>query len=233
MGESTTRSNRAALSPAALAERLGLHEWQVRRAADELLIPARDRSRGWSADLADRIAAEHADVGRLRAAIGSMPDMGTWDLAYQLAARYQGVDVSPDTVRELWRRGHLVVRFWDRKYPVFAGRSIEAMLATLTVEDVTAAAAAGVTVSSDQAAERLGIRRTDFDHAVRAGLIRPSRTVLTGYRSKRNDPGMWLFTVGSVDALAARADVDWPAVRGVRPGGRSPWAKLPDARKDR
>src|SRR5262245_9498314 len=91
----TGRPPRAALPPAALATRLGVVEWQVHRAERDAIIPTRDRTRGWSADLADQLAARFA--GRrdeLHTRIGRVPDMGTWDTARHLAARF-GLDDGP------------------------------------------------------------------------------------------------------------------------------------------
>jgi hypothetical protein len=227
------RPSRAALTPAALAERLGLAEWQVLRAARDGLIPGRDRSRGWSADLADKIAATvEGRREELLAEIGRVPDMATWDTADYLARRFGFLEVGPalrDGVRELAHLGVLKIRWWDREYPIFDGRTIEAIT---DVEVVRSAMETGRTLTSDQAAERLRIRRVDFDHAVRAGLIRARRRVPTGYASKRYDPGMLLFRTAAVDELAALPEpggVSWETVRGLKPGQRSPWAKLPDA----
>src|SRR5262249_7846787 len=158
----TGRTSRAALPPAVLAERLGLAEWQICRAERDGVIPARDRSRGWSADLADALSAPFA--GRrdeLAATVGRVPGLGTWDTARHRGTRL-GLDDGPglrEAVRELAHLGVLTVRFYDREYPVYDGRSIEAIGDRAAV---AAAAVSGATLTGDQAATRLGVRRVDF-----------------------------------------------------------------------
>lgn len=227
----TGRPSRAALVPAALAVRLGLAEWQVLRAERDQLIPVRDRSRGWSAALADQLAVTFVgDRDELLSRIGRVPDMGTWDTAAHLAARY-GVEDGPglrDAVRELAHLRVLTIRYWDRSFPVYDGRSIEAVTDPTVI---TAAGVSGATLTADQAAGRLGVRRVDFDHAVRAGLIGPCRWVRTYYTSRHRDPGMWLYRTADVNALAARTDIDWPTVRATRKGGRSLLAVFPTVKE--
>jgi hypothetical protein len=73
----------------------------------------------------------------------------------------------------------------------------------------------------DQAAARLEVRRTDFDHCVAAGWIEPAAHVETriGRRTTIEVP---LFRTGDVDRLLELPGVDWEAVRASRPGEPSP-----------
>lgn len=229
------RPSRAALTPAALAERLGLAEWQIHRAQLDGLIPGRDRSKGWSADLADKIAVTvEGRRDELLAEIGAVPDMGAYDCA-QWLARALGLadaEVWSDTVRELHHLGYIAAADWCGDYRVYDGRSIEAFAARADVREVLAAAAvSGRTLMASQVAGRLGVRKVDVDHLIRAGMLRPINSKLTGYTSKSRDPGMLLFRGGDVDGMALAdtvAGVAWEAVRGLKPGQRSPWAALPD-----
>ena len=60
--------------PVQLAVFLGLGQWQLDRALDAGLIPAPDTPRRrWSAAVA---AAALASVDHIRAAVGSIPDLG-------------------------------------------------------------------------------------------------------------------------------------------------------------
>jgi hypothetical protein len=84
----------------------------------------------------------------------------------------------------------------------------------------------------DQSAERLEVRRTDFDYCVAAGWIEPQT-----YVSSRVGRQRWvdvpLFRAGDVDRLLQLPGVDWEAVRAVRPGEPSPLrqhARLPVTR---
>lgn len=167
--------------------------------------------------------------------IGTVPDMAAWDTARWLARRLGLADseVWTDTVRELCRLGHIRETGSPGDWAVYDGRSIEAFAAiSAAVEVLVSAAETGRTLMTSQVAERLGVRKVDVDHLVRAGLLRPVNVKLAGYTSKSRDPGMLLFRTGDVDGMALAdsvAGVSWEALRALKPGQRSPWAKLPDA----
>lgn len=202
----TGRPSRAALTPAALAERLGLAEWQIHRAQLDGLIPGRDRSKGWSADLVDRLVVTvEGHLDELVAEIGTVPDMGAWDCARWLARRLGLADseVWTETVRELCHLGHIAACGWSGDYRIYDGRSIEAFAGRPDAREILAAAAeSGRTLMASQAAERLGIRPVDFAHLARAGMVRLADVKLAGHTSKSRDPGMALYRTGDVDALA-------------------------------
>lgn len=229
------KPSRAALNPKALAERLGIQEWQVVRAHRDGILPQKDRSAGWSANLSDRIVAEHAGkTTELVDRIGRVPDMATWDVKRQWAHWFEPDEVTTDGVREVARRGLIEVAYHDREYPVFKGRSIEAFMDLPDARALLAEAVAfGRSLTADEAAVELGVRRTDFDHCVRAGLIAPMRIGRTGHWSKSRDPGCPLYRWGDVTALLELPGIDWVDVAATPKGHRSPLAKLPDAvRKD-
>ena len=75
-----------------------------------------------------------------------------------------------------------------------------------------------------QAAARLGIRWTEFAYLVGALRIEPCTHTTLALRS--TDIRAPLYRVGDVDALLAETDVDWDALRRLRPGQRSPLRAL-------
>ncbi|MEZ0089977.1 hypothetical protein [Streptacidiphilus sp. EB129] len=80
----------------------------------------------------------------------------------------------------------------------------------------------------DQSAARLGIRRSDWDHIVRLGWIRPKdwQKVQFG-TSKAGAVDVPIYRGGDVDAIPGkRRKVDWEELRSLGKGRRSPLAKL-------
>ncbi len=228
----TDHTGHPTVSVAGLAGRLGLHEWQVHRAVRDGLLPAPDRARGWSTGLADQVTTDHPDPEVLRTAIGTVPDLGGWAVAEHWAGWCGLTEVAlvRDAVRELARTGVLRVADRYKGHPVYDGRTVQAVTDPAVV---VAAAETGRTLTAGQAATRLGVRRVDFDHLTRAGLVRPVRRVRTYYRSKRRDPGMCLYRAADIDTLATQPDiggVPLATVRALTAGRRSPWAALPTAR---
>ena len=143
-----------------------------------------------------------------------MTGLGAWRSAHDLAARL-GIPVTPRGIEELSARGMLPA---DGAYKGWTLYSTEA-LARITAEDVTAAQAAVADrdpLSRHEAARRLRIRQSDFDLLVKAGLIIPD----DGYWGKWG----WvrLFLPATLDAFAARTDIDWAAVRATPNGRKSP-----------
>ncbi len=83
-------------------------------------------------------------------------------------------------------------------------------------------------IGPDQAAARLGVRRTDWDHMVHLGRVTPAewREVQFG-TSRAGAVDVPLYRAAEVDALpAAHPEVDWSALRAVGKGRRSPLAAL-------
>jgi hypothetical protein len=135
-----------------------------------------------------------------------MGGLGAWRCAQSLARRL-GTHVSPAAVEELAVRGLLGYA------GTFKGCQLydEEGLAAVAVSDAVAAEEAVAAVrllNRVQAAKYLGIRQSDFDVLVRAGLIVPDDR----HRGKWQG---WvrLFSRATLDAFAARPDVDLGAVR--------------------
>ncbi|MDX3540238.1 hypothetical protein PV721_39235 [Streptomyces sp. MB09-01] len=84
-----------------------------------------------------------------------------------------------------------------------------------------------VPLGPDQAARRLGVRRADFDAAVRLGFLSPVGTVEVDYKSHGGWTTVPLYSAQDVALLPLVWPlVDWQAVATVRPGRRSPLAAL-------
>lgn len=94
--------------------------------------------------------------------------------------------------------------------------------------DLAELVAADTPLGPDQAADRLQVRRADFDHMVRLGWIRSPQTIEVRFGTSRagavNVP---LYTTASVDAvIPAHPEIDWHQLRTVGKGRRSPLAPL-------
>ncbi|MET8703610.1 hypothetical protein ABZW10_32885 [Kitasatospora sp. NPDC004723] len=80
----------------------------------------------------------------------------------------------------------------------------------------------------DQAAQRLGVRRTEWDHVVRLGWVRPAEWREVQYGTSRAGAvEVPFYRSADVDALpGAHPEVDWVELRSVGKGRRSPLARL-------
>ena len=130
------RSAPRRFGPVQLATYLGLEQWQLDRAVGDGLIPGPDRSRGrWSAPIAD---AALARIGVIRAAAGSIPDLGAVRAAGVLSARL-GLEVTADGVEELARRDLLPVTGSYKQHALYDGRALEAFTDTGAAIEATRA----------------------------------------------------------------------------------------------
>jgi hypothetical protein len=208
--------------PIQLATFLGLARWQLDRALNAGLIPRPDTPRGqWSAAVASDALAR---IEEIRAAAGSIPDLGAVRAAQVLTERL-GVDVTGDGVAELGRSGLLPVTGGYKGWPLYDGRALEAFAdADAAVE----ANRAGRLRTADESAAYLRIRRSDFGHLVRTGLLMPTDWG-HGPFDRRDRFSVPLYHNGDLDELAARPGIDWDAVRAVPVGRRSLLAALPGA----
>jgi len=211
---------RRARGPVQLAEFLGLQRFQIERARQSGDIPAPDRSGGrWSADVAEELSARAREIAE---AAGYVPDYGAIRMAEELRRRLD-VEIWADGVEELARRGLLPVTDSFKGYAVYDGRAAEAFTDTRAAID---AQRAGELRTADESAAYLQIRRADLDHLTRGGLLAPSRYG-RGPWDRKDEASVPLYRTGDLDDLAARADIDWDAVRQARKGQRSPLASLP------
>lgn len=134
--------------------------------------------------------------------------------------------VTADGVRELARRGQLARAGWYKHWPLYDGRAIEAFADPATAED---ASRAGELCTADGAAAYLGIRRTDFDHLTRAGLLERAGWC-PGTWDRRGRCSVPLYRTGDLDALLTDPAIPWERVRATPPWHRSPLAQLLTAR---
>ncbi|MFB6881268.1 hypothetical protein ACFCY8_10580 [Streptomyces noursei] len=95
-------------------------------------------------------------------------------------------------------------------------------------EDLAELVAGDSPLGPDQAADRISVRRTDFDHMLRLGWIKPAEWREVRYGTSRAGAvDVPLFRCKDVDALpASHAEVDWGQLRSVGKGRRSPLAAL-------
>lgn len=212
--------------PVQMGDRLGLAQFQTERALKAGLIPPADCKQGrWSAAVVDEAAAR---VEEIRTAVGSVPDVGAGRAAEVLTERL-GIDVDADTVVELSEKGLLPVVGDYKGWPLYCGRTLERFDDRAALEHATSQ---GALFTTAQAAERMRLRRSDFDHLVRAGLLTPAMYGKSVFQRRRDVPNVALYRAGDIDAVLGRDDIDWDAARSTPRGFRSPLAKLPTARED-
>lgn len=212
--------------PVQACDRLSLARFQFDRAIAAGLIPPASRpSWRWPAAVIEDAATRVAEIA---AAVGSVPDVGAVRAAEVLSARL-GIDVTPDAVAELHRMGALPQVGTFKDHPLYCGRALEAFTDTGAL---ALAERAGELLTRDGAAARLGIRRTDLDHLIRAGRVVPAAWGRSSWRSRRHGPDVPLYRAADVDALTGHPDIDWPAVRATPLGRRSPLAALARALRD-
>jgi hypothetical protein len=221
-GEAGKQAAQSTYGPDQLAGFLGLWRWQLDRALAAGLIPAPDKPRGkWSRQIAENAAAHISDI---RAAAGTVPDLGAVRAAETLSERL-GTPVSSDGMAELGRRGLIPVTGYYKGFALYDGRALE------TFTDAAAAAEAnrtGQLRTADQSARYLGIRRADLDHLTRAGLLTEAGRAHGPY-DRRSTYSVPLYRTADLDDLAARPGIDWDTVRATPKGRRSPLAALPGA----
>jgi hypothetical protein len=213
------RAARRDYGPVQFADHLGLDRWQLDRVLAAGLIGGPDRPRGrWSSEAAE---AAVAGIEEIRAAAGTVPDLGAVRAAGVLSGRL-GFMMTADGVEELARRGLLPVTGYYKDHALYHGRALEAF-----TDHVAAASAAwaGQLGTADQAAAYLKIRRSDLAHLTRPGVLRPVKYG-SGPWDRPGQASVPLYRTGDLDALAARPDIDWAAVRATPPRRRSPLAAI-------
>lgn len=204
-----------------MGDRLDLQRFQINRALAAGLIPAPDRAGGrWSAAVVDEVAGRVEDI---RDAVGSMPDLGAGRAATLLGERL-GCEVHPDTIAELAATGLVPIVGDYKGWPLYCGRALEEFADVLAIQH---AARTGKLHTADQAAEYMRIRRSDFDHLTRAGLLTPVTLVHGPFQSRSSAPKVPLYRAGDMDDLLNDTGIDWEAVRATPAGFHSELAKLP------
>lgn len=209
-----------------LAQRLRLPITVIRSARHAGAIPAPTDDGRWTRAQADDLKAR---VDEIEAAGGS-PISGQW--ACRLLEQRLGLE--PDTVKVFQ-----ILRLIDRGLLHQLGSSPEAgtvvsrhLVADAAEHpDIRRMLAEDTPLGPDQSAERLGIRRADWDHVVRAGWAHPAQWIEVRFgTSKAGAVQVPLYRTVDVDAVpAAHPEVDWDAVRATPKGRRSLLARVPAA----
>ncbi len=218
-----------------------LTEYDERQAAGRLRVPITALRWAVHAHLVPRPDATSTTWTRAsveamdrEAITGSIPDgpISGGQAAHQIAAAIgtpyipgEPCAVKTFTVSQFVRLGHLTD---------LSGHPEELLLHPDQVADICTRAdlaelvAAESPLGPDQAAERLLVRRTDWDHMVRLGWVAPAewREVRFG-TSRKGAVDVPLYRTVDVDGLpGAHPEVDWEMLRSVGKGRRSPLAKF-------
>jgi hypothetical protein len=209
-----------------LAQRLKLPITVVRSAIHAGAIPAPDTDGRWTREAVDELKTR---VGEIETAAG--PTLSGQQAGRVLEDR---LGLESDTVKVFH-----ILRLVDRGLLHQLASSAEAgtVVAQQLVEraaehpDIRRFLAEDTPLGPEQAATRLGIRRADWDHVVRAGWAIPSQWISVRFgTSKAGAVDVPLYTTVDVDAvLTEHPEVDWDAVRTTPSGRRSPLAKLATA----
>lgn len=192
-------------------------------AASGLVPPADAGPREWS-----RAVVQAADAEAVRAALRG-PAGASWAAERLTEAlgepRPHGRPrVTAPAVGHLVRAGLLAYLGGDPAYPDVHPEQVAALARR---RDLPALLDRHVPLGPDQAAIRLGVRRTDFDQVVRLGWIAPVGSVDIDYKRQGGVTTVPLYSGQDVALLPiTRPTVDWRALRTLTPGRRSPLASL-------
>ncbi|MER6392772.1 hypothetical protein ABT236_30445 [Streptomyces sp. NPDC001523] len=187
------------------------------------LVPAADVGPGrWS-----RAVVEAADPERVRAALrgieaGVAADRLTEALGVPLPILRPRVTASG--IGHLVKAGLLVYLGGEPRFPAVHEDQVAALARR---RDLPALLDRHVPLGPEQAAVRLGVRRSDFDQVVRLGWPAPVATVTVDFKRQGGVTTVPLYDAQQVALLeVVHPCVDWRAVRTARAGRRSPLAGL-------
>jgi hypothetical protein len=210
------------------AKRLKVSAAQFRWARHTGLIPDPDLpGRQWS-----RTAVETVDAAAVRAAMPTPPISGS-AAANRIATALgtpntpgQKANVTAFVVRRLVDRGLLADLSAVPDGTLHHPGQVDQVCRH---EDLAPLVAADTPLGPDQAAARLGVRRSDFDHLVRLGWIRSPQTIEVRFGTSRAGAvAVPLYTTADVDTVVtAHPEIDWEQLRTTGKGRRSPLAALP------
>ncbi|MFD6879702.1 MULTISPECIES: hypothetical protein [unclassified Streptomyces] len=218
------RSVREEFDAYAAAARLRVPVAAWRWATGSGLVPPADAGPGrWS-----RAVVEAADPEGVRAALrgpigaGVAADRLTQALGVPLPILRPRVTAS--AVGRLAKAGLLVHLGGEVEFPDVHPDQVAALCRR---RDLPALLDRHVPLGPDQAAVRLGVRRTDLDQVVRLGLLSPVAAVDVDYKRQGGLTTIPLYSAEDVALLeVVYPSVDWRAVRTVAAGHRSPLAAL-------
>ncbi|MFC8014886.1 helix-turn-helix domain-containing protein [Streptomyces cinereoruber] len=176
-----------------------------------------------------RAVVEAADVEGIRAALPGV--VSAWWAAERLTEAlgaplpFGRPSVTATAVGHLVRAGLLVYLGGDVATPDVHPDQVAALARR---RDLPALLDRHVPLGPDQAARRLGVRRTEWDQVVHLRWIAPVGTVTVDYKRARGGvTDVPLYSGQDVALLPlSRPSVDWRALRALAPGRRSPLAVL-------
>ncbi|MFE5681313.1 hypothetical protein ACFQ7B_19215 [Streptomyces erythrochromogenes] len=132
--------------------------------------------------------------------------------------------VTASAVGHLVRAGLLVYLGGDPQFPLVHPDQVAALARR---RDLPAVLDRCVPLGPDQAAVRLGVRRSDFDQVVRLGWLAPVATVGVDFKRQGGVTTVSLYDAQEIALLeVVHPCVDWRAVRTVLAGRRSQLAGL-------
>ncbi|MET9887185.1 hypothetical protein ABZZ20_29425 [Streptomyces sp. NPDC006430] len=210
------------------AGRLRVRRPEFRWAVHTGAVPPGDVGPGvWS-----RAAVEAMDADAIRAGLPYV--LSGHGAADQLAAALGTPNPAPGqgpaqvtvfAVREMVKAGFLTDLSGDPAQPALHPDQVAALAARPDLAELLAEA---VPLGPDQAAARLGVRRSTFtDQIVRLGWISPAGSVMIDYKSHGGWTKIPLYSGVDLALLPVlRPGVDWEALRTVPAGRRSPLAGL-------
>ncbi|WP_030222973.1 hypothetical protein [Streptomyces bikiniensis] len=209
------------------AQRLKVPATAFRWARHAGIVPAPDLPPGqWS-----RAAVEAMDAGAVRAAMNGEPLSGR-EAADRIAAALgtpnkmnEKAAVTSFVVRRFITRGLLADLSSNPKGTSHHPGQVAELCAR---GDLAELVTADTPLGPDQAADRLRVRRVEFDWMVKLKWIRPAEWAEVEFGTSRagavNVP---LYRTADVDALpGAHPEIDWEELRQVEKGRRSPLAAL-------
>ncbi|MGW9453783.1 hypothetical protein [Streptomyces sp. NPDC055632] len=209
------------------AQRLKVPVTAFRWAQHAGIAPALDVSPGqWS-----RAAIEALGAGAVRAAMNREPLSGR-EAADRIAAALgtpnkmgEKAAVTSFVVRRFITRGLLVDLSGNPKSTLHHPGQVAEVCAR---GDLAELVAADTPLDPDQAADRLGVRRVEFDWMVKLKWIRATEWAEARYGTSRAGAvEVPLYRTADVDVLpGAHPEVDWEELRRVDKGRRSPLAAL-------
>ncbi|MFC7934464.1 hypothetical protein [Streptomyces cinereoruber] len=209
------------------AQRLKVPVTAFRWARHAGIVPAPDLPPGqWS-----RTAIEALDAGAVRAAMNEEPLSGR-EAADRIAAALgtpnrmgEKAAVTSFVVRRFITRGLLVDLSGNPKGTLHHPGQVAEVCGR---EDLAGLVAADTPLGPDQAADRLRVRRVEFDWMVKLKWIRAAEwTEVEFGTSRAGAVQVPLYRTADVDALpGSHPEVDWQELRQVEKGRRSPLAAL-------
>ncbi|MFD8335615.1 hypothetical protein ACFV42_23590 [Streptomyces solisilvae] len=218
----TTLKALADYGPRQFGDRIGLAEWQFERALRLELIPTADQGGRWSATVFNEVVDR---LDAVRAAVGTVPDVGATRAEEYLAERFDGLTVHSGTAAELARRNHLPTRGEYKGHTLYCGLTLEHFTDR---REVTRASRAGHLHTREAATRVLGLRDADFGHLLRAGLLTHSETTTSSWHKRTV---VRLYRQADLDRVRRSSRIDWDAVRATPKGRQSSLAQLPTRAK--